>query len=162
MTLHRLLYRSHCAIDGTAEEVDREILAIVEASRAANERAGVSGALLAASGVFVQAIEGPLAAIEQTFERICGDMRHTHVQLIDFTTAEARTFGEWSMAAIAPEGELVRLCATLDAVRGARVDPASASATIQLMRSIVVAGSADNVGFRHPRSSSGRRPRSAG
>lgn len=140
MSVQRILYRSLCAIQGTPEEIDAEILRIVEASQIVNERNGVTGALLSSSGVFVQAIEGPLAAVEQTFERICGDMRHAHVQLIDFTGAETRVFAEWSMAAIAPAGELVRLCATLDAVRGTRVDPTSAGATVQLMRAMVLTG----------------------
>jgi hypothetical protein len=140
MTVHRLLYRSTCAIDGAPAEVDAEVVRIVEAARVLNQRAGVTGALLSVSGVFVQALEGPLRAIESTFERICGDARHRHVQLVDLVAAESRFFEDWSMAAIAPRGDLLRFCATIDAVRGTRVDPASAGAAVTLMRAMIMGG----------------------
>ena len=142
MNLHRLLYRSLPSIMGSQGEVAAEIAKIVEAAREANAREGVSGALLVAPGVFMQVIEGPPPAVERTFELICGDIRHRHVQLIDFTCVEQRSFPEWSMAALAPAGELVRLCASLDAPQDALADPTSASATIQLMRAMALAGGA--------------------
>lgn len=140
MSLHRLLYRSLPEIMGSQGEVAAEVARIVEASRETNAREGVSGALLVAPGVFMQVIEGPLPAVERTFERICGDIRHRHVQLIDFTCVEQRSFPEWPLAALAPAGELVRLCASLEAPQDPLADPTSASATIQLMRAMALAG----------------------
>lgn len=139
-TLHRLLYRSQCAIPGAPADVEAAVLRLVEAAKAANETCGLTGALLFADGAFVQAIEGPLAAVEATFERICGDRRHAHVQLIDFTTAEERSFAEWPMAMIGAGGRLISLSARIEDADGIRTDPASAGATIQLMRALLVAG----------------------
>lgn len=140
MSFHRLLYRSLPAIIGPQEAVAKEAARIVVASREANAREGVSGALLAAPGVFMQVIEGPLPAVERTFERICGDVRHRHIQLIDFTCVEQRSFSEWPMAALSPSGELARLCAGLDAPLDPIADPTSGAATIQLMRAMALAG----------------------
>ena len=142
-TLHRLLYRSRCAIAGAPSEVDAAVLKIVEASRSANAACGVTGALLFSEGAFVQALEGPPGAVEATFERICGDCRHAHVQLIDFTTAEERSFAEWSMALIGSGGRLISLSARIEEVEAMRTDPASAGATIQLMRALLVSGAGE-------------------
>lgn len=125
-------------MDGDPAEIDARVLAIVRRSQIANAEAGLTGALLFASGVFIQALEGPPDAVEKTFERICSDLRHRQVQLIDFALADQRVFEKWSMAAVAPTGELVRLCATLEAVQGTKVVSASAAATVQLMRTLVM------------------------
>ncbi len=138
MTVHRLLYRSRSLLSGSPETVDAATLGIVERARIRNEGAGVTGALLILSGTFVQALEGPLEAVGETFERICGDMRHRDLHLIEFSAASERAFPDWAMAAVTPQGELIKLCATLEAVKSGRVDSSSASATIQLMRAIVL------------------------
>lgn len=138
MTLHRLLYRSHSAIEGSAAEIDATILALVESSQAANRVSGITGALLMSSDAFVQVIEGPLKAVEATFERICGDLRHRYIQLIEFSAVETRSFDEWPLAALAPKDDVMNLCASLDTVRGTRIDAASASATIDFMRTLAV------------------------
>lgn len=140
MEIYRLLYRSVASMDGGPAEIDAKVLAIIRRSEVENTKAGLTGALLFASGVFIQALEGPLEAVETTFERICSDLRHNQVQLIDFAAADHRAFEEWSMAAVAPAGELIRLCATLEAVEGARVDTANAAAIVQLMRTLVMTG----------------------
>lgn len=140
--LYRLLYRSHCAFDGAPEEVEAKVVAMVESARPANERSGVTGALLFAADVFVQAIEGPLDAVEETFERICADMRHRDLQLIDFTAAETRAFEEWSMAVVCPSWAFVSLCTAVEAIERTRFAPESSSAVVQLMRAMIVARAA--------------------
>ena len=140
MPVHRLLYRSESALVGSGEPVEREVAEIVRASRTANEAAGLTGALLLSSGVFTQALEGPLDAVEASFERICGDLRHRRVRLLEFAVAEERVFGEWSMARVTPTRELVRLCPGLGAGDDVGVDAATTAATIQLMRALLLTG----------------------
>lgn len=138
MFIHRLLYRSDAALIGTDDEMDDQVLAIAEASRRANEAAGLSGALLLSSGTFIQALEGPIDAIEETFERICGDLRHRRVRLLQLAVVEDRLFGEWSMSRVTPTGELARLGPTLDA-EGVRLDATKANAALQMMRTRLLA-----------------------
>lgn len=140
MSLHRLLYRSQPAVDRLPDDIDAELLSIVLRSQAKNAAVGLTGALMYASGVFIQALEGPLASVEATFERICCDQRHRHVRLIEFAPAEARMFEQWSMASIAPDRQLVRLCASLAAIEGARTDTIGVAATVQLMRTLLLSG----------------------
>lgn len=139
MPIHRLLYRSEAAFLGSPGDVDRQLSEIIEASHVANTRVGVTGALLFTSGVFIQALEGPLAAVEPTFERICGDLRHRRVRLLEFVVAEERVFGEWGMAEVTPTRELARLYPTLASAETGRLDTVTASAAVQTMRTLLLA-----------------------
>ena len=139
MPIHRLLYRSEAALPGSPGDVNRQVAAIIEASHAANTRVGVTGALLFTSGVFIQALEGPLAAVEATFERICGDLRHRRVRLLEFVVAEDRVFGEWAMAEVTPTRELARLYPTLVSTDTGRLDAVTASTAVQTMRALLLA-----------------------
>jgi hypothetical protein len=49
-------------------------------------------------GCFGQVLEGPLAAVETTFERIQMDDRHGEVTLLAFDPVGGRGFSNWSMA----------------------------------------------------------------
>jgi hypothetical protein len=137
MFIHRLLYRSDSSLVGSPEEIERQIAAIVDSSRAANAVADLTGALLFESGTFVQVLEGPINAVEATFERICGDLRHRRVRLLEFAVAEGRLFGEWAMARVAPSLELADLSRTIKVIQEARLDLAAASAAVQAMRDLL-------------------------
>jgi hypothetical protein len=95
-TLHRLVYFSRNRIgDGV---IDAEIAAILATARRNNARHGVTGALLFSAGTFAQVLEGPLAAIERTFERIPCDARHDDVTVLQIAPVKRRAFPDWSMA----------------------------------------------------------------
>ena len=64
----------------------------------ANERAGLTGLLLHEEGNFFQLLEGPPAAVDATYARICQDMNHRAVTRIVREPVDKRTFSEWSMA----------------------------------------------------------------
>ena len=134
LPLYSLVYRSEVALAGTASDIDRAVLALVEAAGSRNRGSGLSGALVLASNTFVQAIEGPLAGIEATFERICRDMRHRRLELLEFAAREERVFGAAAMARLAPDGELGRLVARLEAVRDVRTDPGHVRTLCDVMR----------------------------
>lgn len=139
MFIQRLLYRSESALVGSDDEVDDQVLAIVESSRKSNEAAGLTGALLLSSGVFIQALEGPVDAIERKFERICCDLRHRRVRLLQLAAVEGRLFGDWSMSIVTPTLELARLCPTLDAAESTRLDATKADAALRTMRDLLSA-----------------------
>lgn len=97
-SLHRLIYCSRSRLTGGEAALEAEIRQILGTSRRNNARAGVTGALLFNAGCFGQVLEGPLPAVQATFERIQRDERHGEVTLLDFGPAERRGFAAWSMA----------------------------------------------------------------
>ncbi len=82
---------------------------IVGASQARNARDELTGVLLAHNGWFVQVLEGLPSRLTRLLLHIGSDPRHRDMQLVEFVTADARRFGDWSMAhatltpAIAPQ-----------------------------------------------------------
>ncbi len=98
MELYKLVYCSRNRISGKGPEMTEELQSILATSRINNARAGITGALLYSAGNFAQVLEGPLAEIEQAFERIQRDPRHSEVIVIQSGPEETRDFPEWSMA----------------------------------------------------------------
>jgi hypothetical protein len=101
--VYRLIYRSVFAVPGEEAEAVRELQAILDASRRNNAAAGLTGALLHSGAHVVQVLEGPVAAIEAVFDRIAADLRHTAVELLQFSPVARASFPAWSMAYI-PQG----------------------------------------------------------
>jgi hypothetical protein len=101
-TLFRLLYRSDANLATLAASADDLVEEIVQSSAARNRSDDLTGALSFHDGTFVQALEGPLSALEATFERICCDLRHRHLRLLEMSLARERAFSEWSMARAIP------------------------------------------------------------
>ena len=96
-TNHRLVYYSRNRL-GSSEPDAASIADILSASRRNNPRVGVTGALLFNSGCFGQILEGPRAAVAQTFERIQQDQRHGDCLVLSFAATPRRFFQSWSMA----------------------------------------------------------------
>ncbi|MBB3997278.1 BLUF domain-containing protein [Aureimonas pseudogalii] len=96
-TLHQLVYYSRNAVSGDGANFAAEVNSILEASRRNNEAAGITGALLFNAGVFAQVLEGPLEAVEATFERIQQDERHGDVSLLALEPIAHRSFTHWAM-----------------------------------------------------------------
>lgn len=145
MQIHRLLYRSDAILSGSTETVEQQVAAIVDRSRRANETAGLTGALLLSGGEFIQVLEGRVEAVEATFERICCDLRHRRVRLLELAVAEDRVFAEWAMVRIQPANEIARLCPGLDMSGQSRLDSHTAEVAIQMMRTVLLTN-ASNVG----------------
>ena len=138
MQIHRLLYRSDAILSGSTESVEHQVAAIVDGSKRANGAAGLTGALLLSGGEFIQVLEGPVEAVEATFERICRDLRHRRVRLLELAVADDRVFAEWAMVRIQPANEIVRLCPGLDMSGQSRLDGHAAGATIRMMRTVLL------------------------
>jgi Sensors of blue-light using FAD len=75
-----------------------ELRALLDSSRASNERAGITGMLLYKDGNFMQALEGEEAAVCGLKARIELDRRHQGMVTICSGHAEDRQFAQWSMA----------------------------------------------------------------
>lgn len=143
MPLHRLLYTSEMALVGSEADIRQQVAEIVSRSAA-----GLTGAMLQTRGMFIQALEGPLAAIEATFERICCDLRHRRVELQEFVRADSRVFGEWSMVSITPDRTIEKVFSAAELLSDEEHETMSAQATIGLMRSLLLIDSVPMTGLR--------------
>jgi len=76
---------------------DEDIAEILVRSRANNERAGITGALLYHHGRFIQIIEGPDDAVHARFAIIAADPRHRNIQTMRERVVAARQFPRWTM-----------------------------------------------------------------
>ena len=77
---------------------DEALLDLLAQSRDTNLKFHVTGLLLYKDGNFMQAIEGPKAAITQLYANIRGDGRHRNVITLIEAPVSERAFGGWSMA----------------------------------------------------------------
>ena len=137
MTVHRLLYSSEAALEGTELQVTQQVSSIVRRSQARNEAGGLSGALLFASNMFVQVLEGPIGQVEETFERICCDLRHRQLRLFELVAAEERVFGAWSMAELGLDRTMRGLEATIHELRALNAEASSVSDIVRIMHYIL-------------------------
>jgi hypothetical protein len=128
--LFRLVYRSRSVFDGDADEVRRQVDQILTVSHHHNAQAGVTGALMFTGLFFVQALEGPAAAVEATFDRICCDLRHSSIEVVECGPVLEPAFGDWSMSHLVPSADAEAL---LDEVEHGIEFADAASAAIKLM-----------------------------
>lgn len=70
---------------------------ILVQARRANERDGITGALICRADIYMQWLEGPEDKVRATIARIERDDRHLEVQLHVAETVLARVFGDWAM-----------------------------------------------------------------
>lgn len=73
------------------------LAAILETSRRNNSRDDITGLLVAGGRRFLQALEGPEAAVMGAFERIKADPRHFALVALSIRQSKSRAFGGWSM-----------------------------------------------------------------
>jgi hypothetical protein len=104
--LYHLAYFSRAAVGGEREVVERELRAILAAAHRKNPSLGVTGALLYSGGYFCQVIEGPLEALEDLYETIQLDGRHTECTVLFFEPLDSRGFERWDMAFAGIDDEL--------------------------------------------------------
>lgn len=95
--LMRVVYFSRNTIRTSPEAMKWEVDGILEQSQRNNARVGVTGALIFNNGVFGQVLEGPMEAVELTFDRIQADPRHKEVTVLDIKPIAAPSFSGWSM-----------------------------------------------------------------
>jgi Sensors of blue-light using FAD len=97
-TLYRLVYISRNEILGDDATIRREIEQILVSARRKNPPANITGALMFNAGSFAQVLEGPHDDLQDTFERIQCDQRHSHVVMLLLEPLKEREFSNWSMA----------------------------------------------------------------
>lgn len=124
MPLARLVYTSLAPRAVSS----RDMMEILEVARFRNRKDQITGLLCFANQHFLQVLEGPPAAVCETFYRILRDTRHAEVRLLDFRHAGNRLFDDWNMgfagvgeisndlvAKYSPTGDFAGLATTPDA-----------------------------------------------
>jgi Sensors of blue-light using FAD len=96
--LYRLVYISRNEIIGDDAKIRHEIEQILASAREKNPQANITGALMFNAGSFAQVLEGAHDDIQETFERIQCDPRHSHVVMLALGPVKQREFSNWSMA----------------------------------------------------------------
>ena len=137
MTVHRLLYSSEAALEGTELQVKQQVAAIVHQSKARNEAGGLTGALLFASNVFVQVLEGPIEPLEATFERICCDLRHRQLRLFELIASEERVFAAWSMTELGLDRTMRSLDTTIQELRALNAEASGVTDIVRIMHHVL-------------------------
>lgn len=94
--LERVLYGSTAT--GRTDNL-MNVAAILGESQRNNDRDGLTGALAAHDGRFLQVIEGPSDVLDGLLRRLDRDPRHKDIQVIERAPIETRSFADWSMAA---------------------------------------------------------------
>ena len=91
--LIRCLYASRALAPLTPDVLDT----ILEQSRRNNPRKGITGLLCMSDDVFIQVLEGGRDAVNELFQTIARDARHTQVRMLVYEEITERRFGQWTM-----------------------------------------------------------------
>jgi hypothetical protein len=94
--LVRLVYASR-AVAAVDQE---ELVSILRKSKANNPALGITGVLCFSEGIFLQVLEGGRSGVNQLYNRIASDSRHTQVELLHYEEIGERRFAGWSMGQV--------------------------------------------------------------
>jgi len=124
--LVRLMYASRAV---PAVDHD-ELIAILRKSKANNPAHGVTGVLCYSGGIFLQVLEGGRSAVNQLYNRIAADPRHTQVELLSYEEIGERRFAGWAMGQV----DMARLnpALLLKYSETATLDPYAVSGTVSM------------------------------
>jgi hypothetical protein len=125
-SLQRLVYESTAT--GSTESL-LNIATILGESQRNNDRDGLTGALAAHKGRFVQVVEGEAARLDALLNRLARDPRHRDIRLIDRQSITERLFGQWSMASLRTSPDMADM---VEAVMDRREHTAHAIVTAML------------------------------
>ena len=98
--LVRLMYASRAVPAVDAEELH----ALLRQCRTNNPKHGITGVLCFADRIFLQALEGGRPAVNQLYQRIVHDARHTNVELLGYEEIGERRFAGWAMGQVQMSG----------------------------------------------------------
>jgi hypothetical protein len=94
--LVRLLYVSRSSHPITADSVDQ----LLNQSRKNNTSAGITGVLCFTESCYLQVIEGGRKAVNDLYNQIVSDERHSEVTVLHFEEVNERLYGSWTMGRV--------------------------------------------------------------
>ncbi|MEM9401174.1 MAG: BLUF domain-containing protein [Pseudomonadota bacterium] len=101
-SLFALSYVSQSTIPGVS--IHHEPQDIEQTAVRRNAQLNITGKLIYRLGHFMQRLEGPQQALEDTMDRITTDRRHRNVNMIAWEPIEARVFADWQQLIVVTEG----------------------------------------------------------
>lgn len=104
--MYRITYISKSDVVGDKEAIKKQIESILSSATKNNPALGITGALLYSGGYFCQVIEGDEDNIEELYETIQMDERHSAVTILNYEEVEERIFTDWAMAFAGIEEDL--------------------------------------------------------
>jgi hypothetical protein len=139
--LVRLLYASR-ARDPISDDM---LASILSQSRKNNPETGVTGVLcLCHGGVFIQALEGGRVEVNQLYNKVSRDERHTDVTLLEYAEISERRFSGWRMGRV--DLDKINTAVVLKYSEKPRLDPFGMSGSVTLKLLEELASSASIVG----------------
>ncbi|WP_210517520.1 BLUF domain-containing protein [Hymenobacter terricola] len=93
MVNHQIIY---CSTNATSFS-EQELVRLVQQARIFNLSQGITGILFFSGFQFLQVLEGEQNAVEELYDRICVDPRHSHVTTLLDEEVSRRLFPNWSM-----------------------------------------------------------------
>ena len=94
--LYRLYYRS-LQSPSICSNTDNHVHQFVQCSIRNNKDDGLTGILVTIQDCFVQALEGPVESVRNTYARISRDTRHRDPHIIAQGPVDKRLFSDWNM-----------------------------------------------------------------
>lgn len=91
--IHQLVYISAAEKEFSEQELQELLIK----ARKNNNSLNISGMLLFHKGSFIQALEGSKENVEQLYEKIAEDDRHTETRVLFRGEVPERAFDNWSM-----------------------------------------------------------------
>jgi hypothetical protein len=91
-----LLYASRAAAPVNQDTIE----SILQQSRSYNPSLGVTGILCHGGDVYMQVLEGGRAAVNELYNKIVRDPRHTEVLLLHYEEVAERRFSGWTMGQV--------------------------------------------------------------
>lgn len=128
MHLRQLVYVS--AATGSPD--DKELNAILEASHRNNSGADVTGMLLYIDKGFLQILEGPPDRVEEIYQRILRDPRHTAQRVVVDKQTDERLFGQWSMGFDHPSAQRISSDSTFAITRDVIANAVSSPKAVEI------------------------------
>ena len=104
--MYRITYVSKSEITGDLHAIKQQVESILSSAMQNNPELGITGALLYSGGYFCQVIEGEEDNIEELYETIQMDARHSEVTILNYEAVDDRIFTNWAMAFAGIEDEL--------------------------------------------------------
>ncbi|MFT4628532.1 MAG: hypothetical protein ACI8PZ_007227 [Myxococcota bacterium] len=91
--LYRMVYLSRATRPMTRGEIEDLMLG----AQHRNAARAITGMLLYDSGTFAQVLEGPQDVVQELFQSISADPRHSHAVVVSQWEVSERDFAGWSM-----------------------------------------------------------------
>lgn len=91
--MHRIVYLS----SATGDLDEQQLKGLLLHSRRKNQARAITGLLLVSEGDILQVLEGERQAVEQLYDIIARDIRHSHIYKLADGPIPERAFPDWSM-----------------------------------------------------------------